>query len=181
MLLRSRIFYYFAVATSLLLIMEALLAGLYVLMPGLMTSLLTSKFTKLQQKEEVLLLVASFLFFVGTGLLWGALDALRKRHLKLRLKGTPQQQVTVDTALIGRYVQHYWNTQFPDENMIHSSVSISELGEITVAADQLPIPEEEQQQFIEKVEKELGILFYRLLKYEKEFNLSLSFREYSLL
>lgn len=87
------------------------------------------------------------------------------------------KSVTVDETLIQQYLNTYWGELFPNCS-VPNKFSLKS-NKIYVAADLPYLPVKEQKALIERVKTDLQDIFKRILGYQNEFHLSISFQSES--
>lgn len=84
------------------------------------------------------------------------------------------RSVALDEALIKQYLQDYWKRKFPSAQ-VPFYMSIRK-NSIQIVADLPPMPEGEQDQFLEKIQNDFSDLFDRRLGYPNEVHLVAHFQ-----
>lgn len=82
--------------------------------------------------------------------------------------------VTIDEAVIQRYLQAYWERLFPNKEV--PTRLVIKKNKIKITADLPYTPQNEQEEFITQVKQDLREIFTKILGYPNEFVLSLSFQ-----
>lgn len=113
----------------------------------------------------VIFLLTGLFLFLGFYVLY--------RHRVLRYKMQPHL-AEVNAALIQNSLENYWKTKFP-EMKIQTQIAFRSTGKLEISILVPSMGEDEQIKFLEKSEKDIGDLLYKMLGYDKEFFLTLSF------
>lgn len=103
------------------------------------------------------------LVLIGLSIVIYAVFNLRHRYAYIKLGNT---SISVDENLIEQYLQEYWKTNFP-HYPIPFYLSIAKKS-IQIVADLPPVPEEEQDRFLDKIRDDFNHLFSKILGYSNE-------------
>jgi hypothetical protein len=120
------------------------------------------------ENPSLFLPIGIFTMVLGGILMIGLYAMNRKRYYRVRMKF---DKADVDEAVIHKYVEKYWQEIFPGQKFT-TGVLLYPNRKIEVIAEIPDMPEEEQIELLEKVEIELGGIFARNLKYDRDFDLT---------
>jgi len=122
-------------------------------------------------EDSIAISLFGFAFlFIGLAIAGDIIFNMRRRHYSISsLKGT----ATVDKAVIQEYLDQYWKSLFP-ENDIPCFLALKD-NKIHISVDLPHLPIQEQKPLLERIRKDLMSLFAQVLGYRDEFFLSASF------
>lgn len=103
------------------------------------------------------------LALIGLSIVVYAVLSAGRRYASIKIGNRP---ISLDESLIEQYLQDYWKKNFP-HHQIPFYMSIRKRS-IQIVADLPPVPEAEQDQFLEKIQEDFSDLFGRLLGYSNE-------------
>jgi hypothetical protein len=103
------------------------------------------------------------LVLIGLSIVIYALFNLGYRYAYIKVGN---RSVALDENLIEEYLQHYWKENFP-LNQIPFYLSITK-NSIQIVADLPPVPEADQDHFLDKIREDFSHLFSNVLGYQNE-------------
>ena len=121
--------------------------------------------TTLIDEPEIFQKVGLGLLILGAFLFVGLYLLNRKRYLKLKMDG---YKASVEENVVRASIQSYFKALFPDIDLT-TDVVITGKKHLEILAN-LPTPQED---LLETIQNELGILLSRRLGYQREFSFTL--------
>jgi hypothetical protein len=122
------------------------------------------------ENRMMFVLIGTLLFLLAGFLLVILLQGEGRRAY--RIEGN-LGHIYLHEGVVTGYIERYWKAEFPEREIV-SQVRIRG-DRIEIRADLPRVAEDEQQQIIKKVERDLAELFKETLGYKKEYLLAISF------
>lgn len=108
---------------------------------------------------------------IGLAIVINVILGSRRRYYHVK---SGSKSVVVDETLIQQYLNSYWRELFPNCD-VPNRFSLKS-NKIYVAADLPHLPTRDQKVILERIKKDLHDIFNRILGYQNEFHLSVSFQ-----
>lgn len=117
-------------------------------------------------RDDLFLVLGSGLLGLGVILLIGFYFMNRHSYYQIELKHN-KHAAAADVEILRKLIAIYWKQSFPEKNL--SSDVVVHGKKIEVIVEVPPMSLDEQEELIEKVEKEIGELLEKQVGYEREF------------
>jgi hypothetical protein len=122
------------------------------------------------QREAVFLFIGSGFLGLGVILLIGFYFMNRHTYYQLEMKAE-KHTAAVEVELLRKMMALYWKKAFPEKDLT-TNVLLHQGKEIEVVVEVSHMKEEEEREFLKKVEKEVGAFLEDQLGYSREFLLT---------
>lgn len=121
--------------------------------------------------------IAIFLFgfgfiIIGLAIAINILQSSKRRYYYVR---TGNNSVSIDETLIQEYLNSYWRSLFPQHD-VPTRFTLKK-NKIHVFADLPSLPVPQQKILVDRIKRDLNDIFSKILGYQNDFMLSISFQK----